>query len=230
MSYRDPTSEAATGKRAAPPARRPRRTAEQSREQILRAATAEFAAHGLAGARISRIVKKAGSNPRMIYEHFGSKTALYVATLETTLSKLRTEELTLDVDHLDPLEGLLKLFDFMNGHFERHGDLVSLLRTENGTKARYMKKSSRIHEMSSPVLAMTERLLSRGVAEGKLAADIDPLRLYVMIAALSQFHLTNAHTLSSMFARDLSNPEWRAKRRVDARRMLAAYLVNQTAG
>jgi len=114
----------------------------------------------------------------------------------------------------------------MNGHFERHGDLVSLLRTENGTKARYMKKSSRIHEMSSPVLAMTERLLSRGVAEGKLAADIDPLRLYVMIAALSQFHLTNVHTLSSMFARDLSNPEWRA----DARRMLAGYLVNQTAG
>ena len=129
-------------------------------------------------------------------------------------------------DHLDPLEGLLKLFDFMNGHFERHGDLVSLLRTENGTKARYMKKSSRIHEMSSPVLAMTERLLSRGVAEGKLAADIDPLRLYVMIAALSQFHLTNAHTLSSMFARDLSDAEWRAMRRADARRMLAAYLVN----
>jgi AcrR family transcriptional regulator len=230
MSYRDPTPEAAGGKRTAAPARRPRRTAEQSREQILRAATAEFAAHGLAGARISRIVKKAGSNPRMIYEHFGSKSALYVATLETTLSKLRTEELTLDVDHLDPLEGLLKLFDFMNGHFERHGDLVSLLRTENGTKARYMKKSSRIHEMSSPVLAMTERLLSRGVAEGKLAADIDPLRLYVMIAALSQFHLTNAHTLSSMFARDLSNAEWRAKRRADARRMLAAYLVNHTAG
>jgi AcrR family transcriptional regulator len=230
MSYRDPTTEAAGGKRTSAPARRPRRTAEQSREQILRAATAEFAAHGLAGARISRIVKKAGSNPRMIYEHFGSKSALYVATLETTLSKLRTEELTLDVDHLDPLEGLLKLFDFMNGHFERHGDLVSLLRTENGTKARYMKKSSRIHEMSSPVLAMTERLLSRGVAEGKLAADIDPLRLYVMIAALSQFHLTNAHTLSSMFARDLSNAEWRAKRRADARRMLAAYLVNHTAG
>jgi AcrR family transcriptional regulator len=230
MSYRGPTSEAAGGKRTAAPARRPRRTAEQSREQILRAATAEFAAHGLAGARISRIVKKAGSNPRMIYEHFGSKSALYVATLEGTLSKLRTEELTLDVDHLDPLEGLLKLFDFMNGHFERHGDLVSLLRTENGTKARYMKKSSRIHEMSSPVLAMTERLLSRGVAEGKLAADIDPLRLYVMIAALSQFHLTNVHTLSSMFARDLSNPEWRAMRRADARRMLAGYLVNRTAG
>jgi hypothetical protein len=90
-------------------------------------------------------------------------------------ASLRTEELTLDVEHLDPLEGLLQLFDFMNGHFERNGHLVSLLRTENLMKARYMKKPSCIHEMSSPVLSMTERLLSRGVAEGKLAADIDPL-------------------------------------------------------
>jgi Tetracyclin repressor-like, C-terminal domain len=117
----------------------------------------------------------------------------------------------------------------MNGHFERHGHLVSLLRSENLMKARYMKKSSRIREMSSPVIAMTERLLARGVAEGKLDADIDPLRLYVMIAALSQFHLTNLHTLSSMFDHDLSQPEWRAKRRTDARRMLASYLTRRSA-
>jgi AcrR family transcriptional regulator len=206
------------------PRRRPRRSAEQNRAEILRAATAEFATHGYAGGRITRIVKKAGTNPRMIYEQFGSKSELYVATLENALSCLRTEELTLDVTHLDPLEGLLKLFDFMNGHFERNGHLVSLLRTENLMKARYMKKSPRIHEMSSPVLSMTKRLLARGVAEGKLAADIDPLRLYVMIAALSQFHLANVHTLSSMFTSDLTDADWRAQRRDDARKMLAAYL------
>ena len=206
------------------PRRRPRRSAEQNRAEILRAATAEFATHGYAGGRIERIVTKAGTNPRMIYELFGSKSELYVATLESALSALRTEELTLEVMHLDPLEGLLKLFDFMNGHFERNGHLVSLLRTENMLKARFMKKSPRIHEMSSPVLSMTKRLLARGVAEGKLAADIDPLRLYVMIAALSQFHLTNVHTLSSMFACDLANATWRGTRRDDARKMLAAYL------
>lgn len=190
----------------------------------MRAATAEFAAHGLAGARINRIVKKAGTNPRMIYEHFGSKSALYVATLEGALAELRREELALDVEHHDPLEGLLQLFDFMNAHFERSAYLVSLLRTENLMKARYMKKSSRIREMSSPVLAMMERLLSRGAAEGQLRSDIDPLRLYVMMVALSQFHLSNVHTLSIIFERDLSKPEWRAARRADARRMLAGYL------
>ena len=226
MTYRDSTLDAAASKD--PARRRPRRSAEQNRQEILRAATAEFATYGLAGGRISRIVRKAGTNPRMLYEQFGSKSALYVATLESALAALRTEELTLDVEHLDPLEGLLQLFDFMNGHFERNGHLVSLLRTENLMKARNMKKSPRIHEMSSPVLSMTERLLSRGVAEGKLAADIDPLRLYIMIAALSQFHLTNVHTLSNEFGHDLSKPKWRAERRADARRMLASYLSRKT--
>jgi AcrR family transcriptional regulator len=224
MTHRETITEARAGKRIAPRVRRPRRTAEQSREQIMRAATAEFAAHGLAGARISRIVQKAGTNPRMIYEHFGSKSALYVASLENALAELRSEELGLDVEHLDPLEGLLQLFDFMNAHFERSGYLVSLLTTENLMKARYMKKSSRIREMSSPVLAMMERLLSRGAAEGKLTGDVDPLRLYVMMVALSQFHLSNVHTLSMIFERDLSKPEWRASRKADARRMLASYL------
>src|SRR6202043_247915 len=108
MTDRAPAAETRMGMRP-PPRRRPRRTAEQSREQILRAATAEFAAHGLAGGRISRIVRNARTNPRMIYEHFGSKSALYVATLEGALGELRADELTLDVEHLDPLEGLLQL-------------------------------------------------------------------------------------------------------------------------
>ncbi|MCG6206584.1 TetR family transcriptional regulator [Rhodopseudomonas sp. HC1] len=206
------------------PRRRARRSAEQNRAEILKAATAEFATHGYAGARITRIVKKSGSNPRMIYEQFGSKSALYVATLESALGALRTEELALEVMHLDPLEGLLKLFDFMNGHFERNGHLVSLLRSENTMKARHIRKSARIREMSSPVLMMTKRLLARGVAEGRLAADLDPLRLYVLIAALSQFHLANAPTLSAEFETDLSAADWRAARRADARKMLAAYL------
>src|SRR5258708_34097736 len=99
----------------------------------------------------------------MLYECFGSKTALYLATLESALAALRAEELTLDVEHLDPPEGLLRLFDFMNGHFDRNVHLVTLLRAKNATKALYMKNSPRFHERSSPVLAMTELWLSGGI-------------------------------------------------------------------
>jgi AcrR family transcriptional regulator len=215
---------AISGKGAALPARRPRRNEAQARERILKTATIEFARHGFAGARVARIVKNAGSNPRMLYHYFGSKSALYVAVLENALAGLRSKELRLDVEHLDPVEGLLQLFDFMNSHFEQSCDLVTLLTAENLLKARYMRKSAKIRDMSSPVLNMISKLLARGRASGQFAEGLDPLRLYVLMVALSQFHLSNVHTLSVIFASDLSDETWRDARRADARIMLEAFL------
>jgi len=204
--------------------RRPRRGPWKSREQILRAATREFAAHGFAGARISRIVKSAGSNPRMIYHYFGSKSQLYVAVLEEALGGLRTQELKVDVEGLDPQEGLLQLFDFIANHFEANSDLVRLLTAENLLKARYMRKSSRIPEMSSPVLTMIEQLIERGARTGRLAKGLDGLRLYILMVALCQFHLSNVHTLSTIFGKDLSDRTWKHGRMNDARRMVERFL------
>jgi AcrR family transcriptional regulator len=204
--------------------RRARRTPTESRERILRAATREFVTHGFAGARVSRIVGNAGSNPRMLYHYFGSKSQLYVAVLEEALGGLRRRELQIGIDRRDPREGLLQLFDFMSQHFEHSTYLVRLLSAENLLKAKYMRKSSRIPEMSSPVLTMIEQLIARGTQAGQLPPGLDGLRLYVLMVALSQFHLSNSHTLSVIFGRDLSDPAWRSNRAADARRMLAALL------
>jgi AcrR family transcriptional regulator len=78
----------------------------------MRAAARESLKHGFADARISRIIGKAGTNPRMLYHYFGSKTLLFVAVLEKALSALRQQELQIDVEHRDPREGLLQLFRF----------------------------------------------------------------------------------------------------------------------
>jgi AcrR family transcriptional regulator len=195
-----------------------------TRERLLASAKAEFAQHGFAGARVDRIVAKAGANSRMLYHHFGSKREIYVAVLEDALADLRRHELKFDVDHADPLEGLLQLFDFMNDHFESNQALVSLFRNENVLKARFMRTSARIREMSSPVLAMISRLIESGRAQGRLAANLDPLRIYVLMLALCQFHLSNMHTLSFIFDEDLSTTSWRAARKHDARLMLKAFL------
>jgi AcrR family transcriptional regulator len=206
------------------PRRRPRRTPAESRGQILRAATREFVTHGFAGARVNRIVKKGGSNPRMIYHYFGSKSGLYIAVLEEALGGLRRRELQIDIEHLEPREGLLQLFDFMASYFENNRHLVRLLSAENLLKAKYMRKSTRIPEMSSPVLDMIEQLIARGAKAGQLPRGLDGLRLYVLMVALSQFHLSNGYTLSTIFGRDLYASDWRNDRGADARRMLAAFL------
>ena len=160
----------------------------------------------------------------MLYHYFGSKSGLYVAVLEAALGDLRAQELRLDVEDLDPLDGLVQLFDFMNDHFEANQPLVRLLTNENLQNARYLRTSKRIREMSSPVLSMISRFIARGEAEGVIASDLDPLRVYVMMVALSQFHLSNVHTLSVIFDRNLEDPLWRTRRQDDARRMLAAFL------
>ena len=59
---------------------RPRRAARPdatTRDRLFRAAAAEFAARGFAGANVDRIARVARLNKAMIYYHFKSKAALY---------------------------------------------------------------------------------------------------------------------------------------------------------
>lgn len=65
--------------RRAPTPEERQRDAERSRERLLAAALDEFAAHGLAGARVSAIAARAGLNPQLITYYFGGKEGLYRA-------------------------------------------------------------------------------------------------------------------------------------------------------
>lgn len=64
------------------------RDAEATKERILTAATAEFAAHGFAGGRVERISSQAQSNVRMIYAYYGGKNGLFDATLADALRRM----------------------------------------------------------------------------------------------------------------------------------------------
>lgn len=62
--------------------------ADQTRARILDAATREFSANGLAGARTERIAEAASVNKALIYYYFRSKDALYAAALETVAARM----------------------------------------------------------------------------------------------------------------------------------------------
>ncbi len=197
-----------------------------TRVGLLAAARGEFARHGFAGARVGRICKQAGTTVRMVYHYFGSKAGLYIAVLEEAMAELRAAELKIDVDTTVPVTGLLQLFAFIHAHFDANPQLISLLSAENLMQARYMRQSKEIPAMSSPVPRLIAGLVRRGVADGSVSPSVDPLRLYVMMVALSYFHLSNVHTLSAIFDRDLSRKDWRAAQGRDARAMIERYLRN----
>jgi AcrR family transcriptional regulator len=64
------------------------RDSAATKARILEAATAEFAAAGLAGARVDRIAERAGANKQLIYAYFGSKERLFDTTIETQLGRV----------------------------------------------------------------------------------------------------------------------------------------------
>jgi AcrR family transcriptional regulator len=202
----------------------PRRDADRTRDSILRAAVSEFASKGYNGARIETICRVARANPRMLYHHFGDKGRLYVAVLEQVIGELRREELKLVVDHVDPLEGMLHLFDFVHGHFGEHPELIHLLSGENLLRARFLRRSVNTPTVASPLIDLIARLLRRGQRQGLLRRGIDPLHLYVLMVALSYFHRSNAWTLSVIFQEDLHARGWQKDHKRAASEMLLRYL------
>jgi TetR/AcrR family transcriptional regulator len=207
------------------PVSRRRRGSLQTREAILQAAVAEFAEHGYSGARVERIVERAGTNMRLVYVHFGSKEELYRAALEAVYAEIRAKERDLDLANLNPRLAMEKLIDFTVDHFLRHPAFRSLTTYENLLGGQTVARSQTIAALSSPLIETIRGVLDRGQTEGVFHRSVDPLQLYVSIVALSSHHLNNVHTLSATFQTDLSAPEWRAERAHHVRTMLLAYLT-----
>ncbi len=198
--------------RTAPRTAGPPRDADASRARILAAATFEFARHGLSGGRVDRIAQRARANKRMLYYYYGGKERLFLAVLEAAYARIRGEEQKLDLTAKPPVEGMRELVTFTWRHFLAHPEFISLLNTENLHRAKHLKRSTRIRSLHSPLVATISDLLARGVGAGVFRAGIDPVQLYVSIAALGYFYLSNAYTLSTIFGRDLGATEAKDER------------------
>ncbi|MEC5320713.1 TetR family transcriptional regulator [Brenneria populi subsp. brevivirga] len=68
----------------------------ETRRKLLDAAVTEFAANGLAGARIDRISAAAGISKPMLYVYFGDKEALFDAALAREIMAAA------EIDYFDP--------------------------------------------------------------------------------------------------------------------------------
>ncbi|MGK9146462.1 TetR family transcriptional regulator [Plantibacter flavus] len=64
---------------------------ERTKRLLLDAATAEFCANGLAGARVDRIASEAGVNKERIYQYFGRKDELFDVVIASQLRRVMDE-------------------------------------------------------------------------------------------------------------------------------------------
>jgi AcrR family transcriptional regulator len=201
-----------------------RRDPVRNRERILAAAVEEFARYGLGGARVDRIAARAGANKRMLYYYFGNKEALFLAVLESRYAHIRRAEQGLHLGDLDPPEGVRRLVAFTWNYYLRHPEFLTLLNSENLHRARHLRRSRQIAAMHSPLVATLRGLLERGARNGQFRRGVDPVQLYISIAGLGYFYLSNRHTLSTIFARDLLATRNKSERLKHMTELVLGYL------
>jgi AcrR family transcriptional regulator len=188
------------------------RDADRSRDAILAAARDEFAEHGLGGARVERIAERAALNKRLIYYYFENKDSLFSAVLEDTYLNIREAEKRLHLTDLTPAEAVRKLTEFTWTYYLEHPEFLTLLNSENLHRARHLDGSARVRELNSPLIQTLAEVLERGRRDGSFRGGVDPVQLYISIAGLSYFYLSNNHTLSAIFGRNLMSPKARSER------------------
>ena len=202
------------------------RDADRTQEQILVAACAEFSEFGLAGGRIDRIAERAGTNKRLLYYYYGNKDDLFLAVLERVYADIRTAEQALHLDAMDPVEAIRQLVSFTWHYYLEHPEFITLLNSENLHQARHLKQSERIQDMNSPLVQLLAEVLGRGQREGLFREGIDPVQLYISIASICYFYLSNNATLSAVFGRDLRTPKALAQRLSHMKEMVLGYVLH----
>ena len=180
--------------------------AQATRDSILRAATKVFAKSGYAGGRIEQISKAAKSYDRMIYYYFGSKEGLFIAVLEEMYRRFNEAESKLVLGAAAPADALQTVIRFMWGYYQKNPEFITLLNTENLHRGKHISKSLRAREYSSQALNVLGDVLTRGAQQKLFRSDVSARDVYLMIAALAYFYLSNRFTLSAFLGEELETP------------------------
>lgn len=199
--------------------------ADRTRADILVAATREFAENGYSGARIENIVARMATSKRMIYYYFKDKRGLYSAVLEEHYRTLRDAESVLRLDERAPLDALKDLINFTFDYHVAHSDRVRLVMVENIHKGRHLSERPLLEQMNAPVIRSVAEICRRGAADGTMRTGIDALELYLSIAAVAFFNVSNRYTVTAIFNYDMAAPESLAARKHQATEMILRYVA-----
>lgn len=148
------------------------RDSSATKARLLDAAFTEFAAYGIAGARVDRIAEAAGANKRLIYVYFGNKEQLFEEVLQRAVTA-GAESLPFDVADLPGYAGAI--FD----HLVTRPDLVRL---------RLWKLLERPSATGPEPDAFRLKTVEVAAAQqrGDIAPEMDPSDLLTMILGAAQ--------------------------------------------
>ena len=166
--------------------------ADQTRARILEAATNEFSANGLAGARTERIAEAAGVNKALLYYYFRSKQELYNAALEELAEQVVSSGLS--VMSLECSAGE-RVVHFALNHFDRihtrrtfqslmQQEMIRLHRGEENAVVPLVKK------VFKPMMLSFREAFAEGQSTGELIRVDDLQMIYAAFGANVFYYLS----------------------------------------
>jgi TetR/AcrR family transcriptional regulator len=192
------TDESATGRRSARRAPAPherQRDPERTKARILEAATAEFAAKGFAGARVSEIAARAGVNQQLIAYYFDGKEGLY-REMGRRWRAYEAEAIPDDTD----LDEAIK--HYVRASVERGGRLLAwdgLADTGDDDDEEARERNARLrHEVE--VIRERQRA-------GEIDERLDPAVLHLITMSAANALAVYPHLARGLFGADAGSPE-----------------------
>ncbi|KUN10254.1 TetR family transcriptional regulator [Streptomyces yokosukanensis] len=153
------------------------RDPEATKARIFDAAVAEFARHGIAGARIDRIATEAKANKQLIYAYFGNKAELFAQVLGRCMVDLAA---AVPVDP-DDIDGYV---DRLLDYHATHPEFLRLLVWEGIEygSAELPDEPTRQEDYARKVAALAD-----GQARGVITDAMPPGDLLLLLAALTNW-------------------------------------------
>jgi AcrR family transcriptional regulator len=185
------------------------RDPEATKQRLFDAAVDEFARHGIAGARIDRIARRAGANKQLIYAYFGCKQELFDQVVTDHVARF-LRDVPLDPEDVPGYAGAT--FDFFtdNPTIVRLGAWHSLEPSQADKPIAAIKRS----------LDQRVRALRRAQAAGLVDATIPADQLLVMIYAIARSWVATVPELHVQGGDDRARRSARRRAVVEAVRRL----------
>ncbi|MFG1798103.1 TetR/AcrR family transcriptional regulator [Nocardia sp. NPDC049149] len=184
--------------RRSPKPQERQRDPERTRQLILDAAEAEFAAHGFRGARTAAIAARAGVNQQLISYYFDGKDGLYQAMSQ------RWQELRRNlVPPGTPLPEQLRRYALQALDNPDAVRLFAWGGLEYAGPDSDPDRGPRAEQLGSSVAELQEMQ-----ADGKLPAELDPACLLVMLMGAAMAPTSLPHVIAGVCDADPRSPEF----------------------
>lgn len=183
-------------RRAPAPGER-KRDADRTRHRILDAATEEFAAKGLAGARVADIAARAGVNPQLISYYFDGKRGLY----DELLRRWYATESVIGGPDVPAPDVVANYLDAVLAD-PAWARLLVRLGIDGDPEAR--------HPGGDEQTRSDVEGIRRRQAAGELTSEFDAAFVLVVLMSATIAPVTIPHVVEAAFGLDPASPEWRA--------------------